>query len=175
MKFEDFEKIITDEIDGHCTVQYGKVGIRYLVILTIVDGKIVSIGELTYLLWREYTSYNQAELRQVLSELGKAANVYRQYLVAERTIGAVPSLCYYDDKLTVLWVPKPLEPLHTKILVRNYTKSELKALPDGIFDGNMRELVEAEGGTYDFEKVMHRMVRKDDEDVHEFTYTIETN
>jgi hypothetical protein len=87
MKFEDFNKLITDQITGHTTVHYGSVGTQYLKVLSIKDDKIIELGELIYRIWRE-TLYTE----QDLINFGKECEDYRLGL---RT--TMPVWCYKEN------------------------------------------------------------------------------
>lgn len=84
MKFEDFNKLITEQIGVYSTVHYGSVGIQYLNVLSIKDGKIIVLGELIYRIWRE-TLYTE----QDLINFGKECEDYRLGLKT-----TMPSWCY---------------------------------------------------------------------------------
>lgn len=91
MKYEDFQKLITDEISGWATINFGTIGSGYLEILIVTGDEIISIGQLLYSCWRENSQLR--EMPSLLKELGQAAEEYRKGFTDKK-----PSLSYWDGK-----------------------------------------------------------------------------
>lgn len=96
MTLQEWCKPITDQISVPVCVEWGCNGTRYIKLLIVKNGEIVSIGEFVYRLFSE-NIYVSEQLKQAL---GKWAENYRK----DETLTA-PSLCYYGGELVVMNCP----------------------------------------------------------------------
>lgn len=86
MNFEQFNKLICDQIGVPATARYGSIGIQYLKVVIFQDGKFLEVGELLYKIWSEglYTE-------QDLINFGKECEDFRLGLMKK-----MPSWCYKE-------------------------------------------------------------------------------
>jgi len=91
---EEFTERISKRIKQYTLIEYGCIGSQYLKVLTVKDGKIVVIGELVYVCFREY--FDASYMPELLDKLGDEC---QKYIDGKRD--TIPSLHSRENKLTV--------------------------------------------------------------------------
>ena len=106
MNFQEWTKVITDQIGCPAELSYGSFGSRYLHILIARKCpsnpellEVFSIGEVPYSF---YTDYQRSVPLELLVKFGKEAEKYRVGLRK-----SMPSLCFRpkDSNTNSEWVP----------------------------------------------------------------------
>lgn len=89
MTKEQLQPYISTEI----TLKYGSIGIGYIEVLAVKNGKIVSIGDFIWNIIRNKIPVSN----ELIARFGKMAN---QYYLGQ--IDIKPSMCFIDNKLGLL-------------------------------------------------------------------------
>lgn len=94
---ERLKELIQRHVGVEVIVEYGCIGTNYLQILIVKDGKIITIGEFLYRIFRENMLSRDPDCPEsLIEELGKEAEKYRNRERDKR-----PSLNYSKGILKV--------------------------------------------------------------------------
>lgn len=93
----ELKELMQPHIGTEITIEYGFIGMKYLHVLVVKDGKIISIGSFLYKIFREDMLNRGTECEASLIEaFAKEAD---KYLKGKRD--KAPTLCYVEDKLKI--------------------------------------------------------------------------
>ncbi len=95
---KEFNEILQKWIEVEITTEFGHIGTRYVNILAVKDGRIISIGQFIYRLWSEIglEDHRYGDVRELLEELSKEANKFYNGLRP-----TMPALSFFGDALKV--------------------------------------------------------------------------
>lgn len=72
MNIEEFEKLITDQINCFCVARYGSIGSRYIIVLAPMNNHIVELGQCHHDVFR----FGYATQKQLI-EFGEECEKFR--------------------------------------------------------------------------------------------------
>lgn len=93
---EEFKNILQKFIAVEITIDYGCIGTNYQEILVVENGKIKSIGNFIYRIWRERLLKDNVDM-ELLEELACQAELYRTGQRDKK-----PSLAFWEADLKVV-------------------------------------------------------------------------